>query len=124
MNKSSQLISNKSSQTHLNLFPFGNNKVEDAKEVEMELKEDEDGLPWTDFGKSSFSYIYAGLWVSLLVFALSGVVPSVGDSELLQAILDNPAAPVGVNPYFYGIFNIFAILPIVLACTISPRASD
>lgn len=37
--------------------------------------------------------------------------------------MDNPTAP-DMNSFFYGIFNLFAIIPIVLACTIAPRASD
>jgi len=107
------------SATALNLFSF--NKKE---EIIAEVIPDEDES-WTDFGKSPLSFAYAGSWALLVSFAFifaPGEINSASDSAMLASIIKNPAAP-DMNIFYYGIFNLFAIIPIVLGCTIAPRAS-
>jgi len=70
--------------------------------------------------------VYGGAWLallSLLAFG-PGELNGAQDNALLQAIIANPAAPEGVNPFYYGIFNVFVLIPIVLGCTLAPRTND
>jgi len=132
--------------TSLNLFSFGkkDNAVEEKVEeveprkgafwqkaskgtapVAVTVVEEEDES-WNDFGQSPVTYAYAASWAGLMVFAFllaPGELSSASDFAMIQSVIDNPAAP-DMNPFYYGIFNLFAILPITLACTIAPRASE
>eukprot|EP00751_Fragilariopsis_kerguelensis_P033797 CAMPEP_0170975990 /NCGR_PEP_ID=MMETSP0735-20130129/48437_1 /TAXON_ID=186038 /ORGANISM="Fragilariopsis kerguelensis, Strain L26-C5" /LENGTH=443 /DNA_ID=CAMNT_0011397825 /DNA_START=91 /DNA_END=1422 /DNA_ORIENTATION=+ len=122
-----------SSSSSLNLFSsFGNKKEEKkiapASVVVVEEDNDDNNLfGWTDFGTSNpISFVYGGAWLALLsLLALGpGELNGAQDNALLQAIIANPAAPEGVNPFYYGIFNVFVLIPIVLGCTMAPRTND
>lgn len=81
---------------------------------------------WTDFGKDPLTYGYATMWAALMAFGFvfaPGELQSPTDVAMLQSIIANPQAP-DINPFYYGIFNLFALIPIVLGCTIGPRAND
>jgi hypothetical protein len=89
-----------------------------------EVKDDS----WTDFGTANnpLSYAYLTAWVGLVAFAFifaPGELGSTADSAMLASIFEDPAHPA-MNPFYYGIFNLFALIPIVLAATIAPRSSD
>jgi len=104
----------------LNLFE----KKKEKSATTLAVDEEEN---WTDFGKSPVTYAYGAAWLLLVSFAFifaPGELGSPSDTAFLKSILDNPTAPEGVNPFFFGIFNEFALIPIVLGCTISPRTSD
>mmetsp|Transcript_59222 Transcript_59222/g.63911 ORF Transcript_59222/g.63911 Transcript_59222/m.63911 type:complete len:419 (+) Transcript_59222:154-1410(+) len=113
---------------------FGNKKEEKKVEtatpvvvVEEDNNDDNSLFGWTDFGTSNpISFVYGGAWLallSLLAFG-PGELNGAQDNALLQAIIANPAAPEGVNPFYYGIFNVFVLIPIVLGCTLAPRTND
>jgi len=130
--------SSSSSSSSPNLFAsFGNKKEEkkidtaaaSAVAVVADVDNtDNDNESWTDFGtRNPISFVYGGAWLALLSFGFvfgPGELNDFQESGLLQAIIDNPAAPVGMNPFYYGIFNIFILIPIVLGCTIAPRTND
>lgn len=67
--------------------------------------------------------IHAIAWPILLAVAF-GVAPgelgSASDAALLQQIIDDPVHP-GINPLFYTIFNMFAVVPFLLASLILPQ---
>lgn len=112
---------NANSGSALHFFSFDKNRGNVVEEIIPE--EDE---TWTDFGKSPISFVYAGFWVLLVSFTAffaPGEFNSPVDNAMLASIIENPASP-DMNPIYYGIFNVFAIIPIVLGCTISPRASE
>jgi len=124
-----------SSSSSLNLFSsFGNKKEEKKVEtatpvvvVEEDTNDDNSLFGWTDFGTSNpISFVYGGAWLALLSLLAFGPGELNGpqDNALLQAIIANPAAPEGVNPFYYGIFNVFVLIPIVLGCTLAPRTND
>ena len=90
------------------------------KELEVE-PEDES---WTDFGKDPITYAYAATWAGLVTFALflaPGELSSPSDAAMINSIIANPAAP-DMNLFYYAVFNLFALIPVVLGCTIAPRA--
>mmetsp|Transcript_9478 Transcript_9478/g.10542 ORF Transcript_9478/g.10542 Transcript_9478/m.10542 type:complete len:412 (+) Transcript_9478:388-1623(+) len=113
---------------------FGNKKEEKKVEtatpvvvVEEDTNDDNSLFGWTDFGTSNpISFVYGGAWLALLSLLAFGPGELNGpqDNALLQAIIANPAAPEGVNPFYYGIFNVFVLIPIVLGCTLAPRTND
>lgn len=111
--------------TALNLFSFGKKKETATATVGLVSEAEDDS--WTDFGAANpLSYAYLTAWVGLMAFAFvfaPGELGSAADSAMLKSILDDPAHPA-MNPFYYGIFNLFALIPIVLAATIAPRSSD
>jgi len=91
------------------------NKAPAAEEAVEEDDDDDDNGSWTDFGTDPLSYGYAGLWAGLLTFSFvlaPGELSSASDTAMLQSILANPSAP-DMNSFYYGIFNEFALIPIV-----------
>jgi hypothetical protein len=118
-----QTVSGNPTTSALAFSPFGAKKsVEKVPEVVVE--EVTEG--WTDFGKDPITYAYGGAWALLVTFAFflaPGELSSASDNAMIQSILENPTSP-DMNIFYYGIFNVFAIIPVVLACTISPRASS
>ena len=117
----------KPSKKQFGFFPSSTLKVPvmDAAKDLKKVEQDEDDGSWTDFGKDPITYAYGGAWAALLTFTFviaPGELGSAADSAMIQSIIDNPAAP-DMNPFYYGIFNLFALIPVVLACTIAPRAS-
>jgi len=89
------------------------------------VQDEEDG-GWTDFGTDPLSYAYIGAWAVLMAFGFvfaPGELSSASDNAMIQSVIADPTA-LDMNSFYYGIFNEFAIIPIVLACTIVPRASD
>ena len=126
-----------SSSSSLNPFSSFGNKKEEKKEItaavavvaDVDNNNDDNDESWTDFGTSNnpLSFAYGGAWLALMSFGFvfgPGELNDFQESGLLQAILDNPTAPDGMNPFYYGIFNIFILIPIVLGCVIAPRTND
>jgi hypothetical protein len=109
--------------TALNLFSFGKKEKPTTASL-VPVAEDES---WTDFGAANpLSYAYLTAWVGLVTFAFvfaPGELGSASDAAMIQSIIQDPAHPA-MNPFYYGIFNLFALIPIVLAATIAPRSSD
>lgn len=67
--------------------------------------------------------IHAIAWPILLVVAFGlapGELGSASDAALLQQIIEDPVHP-GINPLFYTIFNMFAVVPFLLAALILPQ---
>ena len=108
----------------LGFFPARPTQKIPVMDVTKDMEATDDS--WTDFGKDPLTYAYAGAWAALVSFAFvfaPGELGSPDDAAMIQSIVDNPAAPA-LNPFYYAIFNLFALIPIVLACTIAPRASS
>lgn len=117
-----QDYSGENSLTALNFFSMGKKEEEPVVIVEQE----EQGLfAWTDFGKSMDSYVSAGAWVGLLVFAAflaPGEFNSASDTAMIENFIANPSAP-DLNPFFLMIFNLLGLPAAAYACTSNPRAS-
>jgi hypothetical protein len=71
--------------------------------------------------------IYGILWITLVTLAFTnndivphGNVVEIYDAQLLQSIIDNPTQPTGLNEIYFAIFNLFAIIPILLSCLLLP----
>lgn len=112
---------NQHTSSALNFFPLG----KQVEENSLEEKEIGNNERWTDFAKSPDTFVYAGTWALLVAFAsilAPGGFNGAADTALRQAIIENPVTP-DINPFFWAFFNLFVIIPIVLSCTISPRAS-
>lgn len=105
--------------------PFASFFPSPAAESMVVVEETNDGdQGWTDFGSDPITYAYAAGWAGLVTFAFflaPGELSSASDTAMLNSIIANPAAP-DMNLMYYAIFNLFALIPIVLACTIAPRA--
>jgi len=72
------------------------------------------------------SPLYGGLWASFLAYGLflsPGSVGDPADTALLQAYIDNPAAPMGINPIFLIIFNGLGVMPLVVSQLACPQGS-
>jgi hypothetical protein len=79
---------------------------------------------------SSFGFnpMYGLAWIALVAFAFGddfapGALGAREDAQLFQAILDNPMHPDGVNELFYCLFNLFAVIPVLLANIYIPAAA-
>ena len=75
---------------------------------------------------SNFSPLYGGLWGAFLTFGLFLSPGSVGDPtdiSIIQAYIDNPAAPEGINPIFLIIFNGLGVMPLVLSQLTCPQGN-
>mmetsp|Transcript_11817 Transcript_11817/g.17919 ORF Transcript_11817/g.17919 Transcript_11817/m.17919 type:complete len:309 (+) Transcript_11817:57-983(+) len=110
----------RASSSAIGMFSFG------KKEQKVEEIEDVATESWTDFGSTPQSYAYGGAWLLLLSYSFifaPGELNAASDTAMLQSIIANPAAP-DMNPFYYGFFNLFALIPIVLGCTVAPRASN
>jgi hypothetical protein len=84
----------------------------------------EGGSTSTPLFASPGSIVFAKIWLILVLWAFSPYAPgSLGsdqDTEMLNAILANPANP-GINELYYCFFNFFATIPAILACLVLPQ---
>ena len=68
-----------------------------------------------------FRAVPAAAWLALVVFAFGLAPGELNDSNaLLEKVLANPVHP-GINEAFYTLFNVFAPLPVILACLVLPQ---
>lgn len=78
-----------------------------------------------DIPSFSFNPIAGTAWLALVLWAFSNVAPgSLGspeDAALLNNIIANPAHPAGMNELYYLVFNMFAVVPVWLACLLNPQ---
>lgn len=78
----------------------------------------------TSEGFVSFNPVPAAAWVALVSIAAWKTVtnPSSAalDTMMLQQIIEDPINP-GINELFYGIFNLFAVAPVIVACLVLPQ---
>ena len=75
---------------------------------------------------SNFSPLYGGLWGAFLTYGLFLSPGSVGDPadfSIIQAYIDNPTAPEGINPVFLIIFNGLGVMPLVLSQLACPQGN-
>lgn len=75
---------------------------------------------------SNFNPLYGGLWAAFLTFGLflsPGSIGDPADTAIIQAYIDNPTAPEGINPVFLIIFNGLGVMPLVLSQLACPQGS-
>jgi len=69
--------------------------------------------------------IAGAAWLAFVLWAFSNVAPgSLGspeDAAMLNNIIANPAHPAGMNELYFLVFNMFAVIPIWLACLLNPQ---
>ena len=71
--------------------------------------------------------VYGILWLTIVTVAFTdnaiiphGTVVDATDAQLFQSIIDNPTHPEALNELYYCVFNLFAIIPILLSCLLLP----
>lgn len=73
------------------------------------------------------NWVHAVTWLALVAFTFSPVAPgSLGsdqDNAMLQAIINDPLHPEGINSVFYVVFNLFGPMPVILASLLLPQQS-
>jgi hypothetical protein len=75
---------------------------------------------------SSFNPLYGSLWAAFLAFGLflsPGSIGDPADTAILQAYIENPTAPEGINPIFLIIFNSLGVMPLIIAQLACPQGS-
>ena len=75
----------------------------------------------------TMNIFYGILWIGIvtLAFTHNPIVPNGDvveryDAQLLQSILEHPTHPDRLNEIYFFIFNVFAIIPILLSCLLLP----
>lgn len=111
------------SNTQLNFFSVKKEPETTTSAITSSSASDDDNVP-----SFAVNPIYGAAWLALAGFAVSNVAPgSLGapeDAQLFQAILENPTHPQGVNELFYFVFNLFAVIPVLLANIFIPQARE
>jgi hypothetical protein len=78
-----------------------------------------------EYSPSLSNIPFAVVWAALLGFTFfiaPGEAQSTYDNNIIQAIIENPQNP-DVNELFVFIFNLFAVIPLALACVALPQSS-
>ena len=73
----------------------------------------------------NFNPLYGSLWAGLVAFAVfvaPGAMDSPADAEMIANYIADPMNS-GMNQIFLLIFNLFAVIPVLLAAVIMPGAS-
>jgi hypothetical protein len=74
-----------------------------------------------------FNPLYGGLLAAFLtygIFLSPGEIFSDIDNGMLQAYMDNPSQPQGINELFLCIFNGLGIMPLVLSQLVVPQGNN
>ncbi|CAB9500087.1 expressed unknown protein [Seminavis robusta] len=73
----------------------------------------------------AFNPLYASLWLGFLGFAAAGPGDffSPADTAMITSYIENPSDP-GFAEGFQLVFNYLGLLPIIIACTAVPQASQ
>ena len=73
---------------------------------------------------SKINPLYFGLWTTFLIYGIAlspGQVGDPADTHMIQAYIDDPTAPVGINSFFLIVFNALGIVPLIVAQLACPQ---
>lgn len=104
----------------------GRQHVSRSTSLSTKLQESSHPSRETSSWLSNSSSLYGGLWAVFLAFGLffsPGTIGDPADTAMIQAYIDNPAAPEGINPVFLFIFNGLGVMPLVISQLACPQGS-
>lgn len=92
--------------------------------IRMSMRSSQNDDETASIVPSSISYTVAlAILLGFALFVAPGSFGSDADNAMLQAYMDNPASPTGLNVIFNTEFNLLGIIPIVMACLLFPQAA-
>ena len=114
--------SHRQSVTQLSFFSKNAAEVNASSEEVVAAAEEEASIGSI---LTNFNPLYGSLWAGLVAFAVfvaPGAMDSPADAEMIANYIADPMNS-GMNPVFLLIFNLFAVIPVLLAGVIMPGAS-